>query len=345
MKINKLLCLLLALSLVFCLVGCANTSEPKEDPTNVTEADPSEPEKETEKKPEEETKTPDSTNSQISPLLYKVTDDKGNTIWLFGSIHVGYDYFYPLPDYVNAAYESSDAIAFEFDIKAFENDMEAQTEMLMKMVYLDGTTIKDHISADLYDRAVALLTQYGLYTSTMDMFMPEIWSTFLDQTLITEAGLDAELGIDNHLLDKAYADSKEILEVESAEFQYNMIASFSPELQELLLESTVAYFDDLEASKEELLELLNLWKSGDEAAFAAYLAEEGEFETEEEKLLYAEYNKAMVTDRNLTMADFAEDALASGKEVFICVGAAHVVGEGAMAELLAQRGYTVELVR
>lgn len=44
------------------------------------------------------------------------------------------------------------------------------------------------------------------------------------------------------------------------------------------------------------------------------------------------------------MADFAEDAIASGQEVFICVGAAHVVGEGAMADLLAERGYNVELI-
>jgi uncharacterized protein YbaP (TraB family) len=52
----------------------------------------------------------------------------------------------------------------------------------------------------------------------------------------------------------------------------------------------------------------------------------------------------MVTQRNISMADFAEEALDSGKEVFICVGAAHVVGPGAMADLLTQRGYTVEVI-
>jgi uncharacterized protein YbaP (TraB family) len=45
------------------------------------------------------------------------------------------------------------------------------------------------------------------------------------------------------------------------------------------------------------------------------------------------------------MADYAEEAVESGKEVFICVGAAHVVGEGAMADLLEERGYKVELVK
>ena len=36
----------------------------------------------------------------ITPLLYKVTDADGNVVWLFGSIHVGKEEFYPLPDYV-----------------------------------------------------------------------------------------------------------------------------------------------------------------------------------------------------------------------------------------------------
>ena len=69
------------------------------------------------------------------------------------------------------------------------------------------------------------------------------------------------------------------------------------------------------------------------------------FESEEEAALYAEYNDALVTQRNLSMTEYAVEALESGQELFICVGAAHVVGEGAMAELLREMGYTVELVR
>ena len=66
--------------------------------------------------------------------------------------------------------------------------------------------------------------------------------------------------------------------------------------------------------------------------------------TTEEKQLYEEYIKAMFVDRNLSMTDYAEASLKSGKEVFICVGAAHIVGEGAVAELLKQRGYKVERI-
>ena len=63
------------------------------------------------------------------------------------------------------------------------------------------------------------------------------------------------------------------------------------------------------------------------------------------KALYDEYYKAMITDRNDNMTDYAVDALDSGEEVFICVGAAHVIGDGAIAENLRELGYTVEMVR
>ena len=44
------------------------------------------------------------------------------------------------------------------------------------------------------------------------------------------------------------------------------------------------------------------------------------------------------------MADTAEDYLARGGTGFFVVGAAHIIGEGACAELLAQRGYSVERI-
>lgn len=333
---KKLFCLLLVLAMVLGLCGCKFPTVTAKEPTRPTETEPAtEP-----TQPQTDTKP----NAAIHPLLYKVTDDQGHVLWLFGSIHVGYDYFYPLPDYVNEAYESCDAIAFELDMRAFEKDMNAQVDALSKLMYTDGTTIKDHISKELYEASVAKLEEYGYYNAMLDYYLPVMWSSFLDNCLVEETVLDSELGIDYHLLDRAYQDRKEILEVESAAFQYGMMANFSPELQVLLLESSLAGMEELELAKEDMQLLVNTWAAGDEAAFSAYLAEEGEFETEEERRLYEEYNTAMVTDRNLSMTDYAENALKSGKEVFICVGAAHIVGEGAMAQLLAQRGYTVTMI-
>ena len=284
-------------------------------------------------------------NSSVTPLLYKVTDDKNNTVWLFGSIHVGMDYFYPLPDYIMDAYNNADALAVEADMVAFANDISAQTDAILKLMYNDGTSIRDHLSDETYERAAEVLTELNTYYSVLDMYMPYMWSSVIDNELTYQAGYDSELGIDMFFLNDSYDTGKKILEVESAEFQYNMMANFSEELQAILLEDTLLSYDNPELYFEDLDKLVEVWTTGNEEKIAEYLSSEGEFENEEDKKLYEEYNKAMLTDRNVSMTDFAEDSLKSGEEVFICVGAAHVVGKGGIADLLAERGYKVETVK
>ena len=286
----------------------------------------------------------DETTGSATPLLYKVTDKDGNVLWLFGSIHVGREDYYPLPDYVMDAYEGADSLAVEFDTIAFEEDTQAVMQMAGMMIYTDGTTIQDHIPADLYNRAVKVMKDLDIYMLGVDMILPIMWSNDIDVALIEKLGGNTELGIDAHFLEKAKKDKKEILEVESAEFQLGMMVGFSEELQIMLLEESVKMYEDQESAKEDLETLMDLWASGDEAAFAEYITATDENMTDEERALYEEYEYAMTTSRNLSMTDYAEGVLKSGKEVFLCVGAAHIVGEGAMAQLLAQRGYTVECI-
>ena len=336
---KKIFAVLLALCLLMSLSACGGTI-PVENPTEITTTVPT-----TEPVTTTEPTTAPVEDDTISPLLYKVTDGEGNTAWLFGSIHVGQDYFYPLPDYVTEAYENSDALAVEADMVTFNADMEAQTKALMKLIYLDGTTISDHIPQDMYDWAVEVMTEQGIYMAALDLYYPVLWADLIEATQLPTFGVDSELGIDMYFLNDAHETGKEIQEVESAEFQYGMMADFSEALQIELLESALYSYENAEESETALFELMEAWAAGDEAAMSALINEEPEFENDEEAQLYAEYPDAMITQRNITMADFAEDALRSGKEVFICVGAAHVVGPGAMADLLAQRGYTVELIQ
>lgn len=279
------------------------------------------------------------------PLLYKVSDKEGNIVWLFGSIHVGKSGFYPLPEYVTEAFEGSERLAVEFDIVAYENDMSAQMESLTSLIYTDGTTVKNVIPSDLYTEAKKILVENNVYNAVLDYYLPIMWSSFIDNVLYEKIGADSSLGVDRHLINSAKNSNKEIIDIESAEFQYKMMASFSKDLQIELLKSSVESYKEKDEVQKELKEMMDLWHKGDEKNFAAMLNEPPEFENDKEKVLYQEYTDAMTVNRNISMAKFAEDALKSGKETFICVGAAHVVGDGAMADLLAKKGYTVEIVR
>lgn len=318
--LKRWIAILLAIVMCFALAACNEAKDKK-------------------KTEREETREPTST-----PILYKVTDDDGDVIWLFGSIHVGLEEYYPLPDYVMDAFEGSDALAVEFDIVAYQEDMQAQTAALTALMYTDGTTIADHIPAELYEKAVKIIDENSMYVSAYDMYCPVLWSSMLDNIIIEKTGVETDLGVDMHMINLAYDCDKPVLNVESPELQYNLMAGFSEELQIMLLEKSVENFERYNLYGMAMNMLMKTWMTGDEETLVLMLNEESQLGTERERELYAEYTDALITQRNLSMTAYAEDALESGDELFICVGAGHIVGPDAMADLLAERGYTVERI-
>ena len=146
------------------------------------------------------------------------------------------------------------------------------------------------------------------------------------------------------MINWAYELEMEVVDIESAKFQYEMLAGFSDGLQEILLASSVESAKAPEVTMETLQAMMDAWKTGDAEGILQSSDSDTTGMTEEELALYDEYLNAMVVERNQSMTQFAENALDSGKEVFICVGALHVLGEGGMADLLAKQGYTVEQI-
>lgn len=353
---ERLLSILLTICLCLSLCCCTQGSSPAADtvpthpttqPATPSTTEPTVPATQPETLPSET--IPAATEPVVlgsTPLLYRVTDSEGHEIWLFGSIHVGIDEMYPLPDYVMDAYNAADALAVECDVIAAQNDMDLMMDMLMPMIYLDGTTISDHIPAELYADAVEILKDNGTYNFALDYYKPVLWYSFVESFSYVDYGYDAESGIDIYLLSDAKQTGKPIQEVESVTFQYELLASFSEKLQILLLEEAVAAYGSAEG-KEVLGGLLSAWCAGDETALLPYLDSEADTEgyDEETAQLIREFNTAMLTDRNISMAQYAADALASGEILFICVGMAHILGDGAMVDLLQQQGYNVERVQ
>lgn len=333
MRTKRILSLLLSLVIIAGLAACGyKESEPKQKPAaEIWGADSS--------------ATVSGETSDITPLLYKVTDSYGNVAYLFGSIHVGYDKMYPLPDYVINAYEQSDVLAVECDIVAYEEDPSDDMEFIYSFLYTDGTTISDHIDRNTYKAAVRILEQNDSYNTFMDYYTPYLWADLINSFMTQDSRYTYEYGIDRHFIHEAYDDNKTIDEIESVEFQQQMMINFSPDLQEMLLQSAVEDYNS-GYHERQIRELVNTWCSGNEnelIKFAETDVDDAAL-SEREKQLLQEYNNAVLVERNLSMTDYAEAVLASGDTVFICVGSAHVVGDGGMTGLLRSCGYTVEAV-
>lgn len=256
--------------------------------------------------------------------------NNGNTVYLVGSMHIADDSFYPLRPEFEQAFAEADYLGVEIDLSKAAD--EEQQNMIMKLgMYQDGTTLKDHVSKETYVKVGDILEQNGMKRDALDAFKPWVVETTVSSLKSVMAGYEATEGIDLYFIQKALERKIPIVELESYESQLSMFDQFSKELQEKNLNAALDNFDILDDGVDQMADM---WKKGDEKAL---------LELTNSMAGDAEYNKAMLIDRNIGMADKIDGYLKSDKkaEYFIVVGAAHYLGEHGVIKLLEDKGYTV----
>lgn len=255
----------------------------------------------------------------------------GNTVYLVGSMHVADKSFYPLRPEFEEAFAEADYLGVEVDVSKAA-DEEQQKLVLSLGSYQDGTTLKDHISSETYSKLGDILKKAGLEPNALDAYKPWVVESTLATLKTSTAGLEASSGVDLYFIQKAVEQKIPVIELESYQSQLGMFDNFSKELQEKTLKSTIENFEALDNSASQMAEM---WKTGNDEQLLELTKS---FSTDEE------YNKAMLTDRNIGMADKIDGYLKNGKgeEYFIVVGAAHYLGEHGIVKLLEDKGYTVD---
>ena len=291
-----------------------------------------------------------------TPVFYKVTGDKGQEMWLLGTIHVGDERTAYLPQEIKDAFAASDALAIECDTKAFEQQLDEDEELAEKvsnMYYYSGEdTLKTKLSEEEYAEVIQLLKATGNYNMNSDYLKAGITAETINNTYLALGyQLTRDQGVEERLYQWAEEQDKEIREVESCMFQTEMSTGWSDDIQYVLLGSVT---DTPEEYWTEAYELYEQWCAGDEAILRESMAQDVNMDdwTEEEKAEYEEYkphldeyNKTMEHDRNEGMLQKAIEYLESGDVVFYAVGLAHLLGDtNGLVDTLREAGYTVEQV-
>ena len=282
--------------------------------------------------------------SDITPALWKIKTKSGKDIYFMGSMHALPKEAYSLPEVIMDAYNQSDAIAVECDVVAFEKNFAAQLALSQGLVYSDGTSIRDHISPELYNALVKKMKEWDIFTPSYDYMKPVAWQTFIEDYLGKKSEISAEYSFDSFFLKKAKSDKKRIIEVESVEAQMDVLFGFSDEVNELLLSSYLDY--TRESYTEELRDLYETWASGDLERLNELLNEETDesLMTQEEILAMEEYDQRMIHSRNKVMADKLIELSKGDESVFYYVGLAHFVGDTGILALLDNAGVKYERV-
>jgi uncharacterized protein YbaP (TraB family) len=117
--------------------------------------------------------------------------------------------------------------------------------------------------------------------------------------------------------------------LETARQQLDMLANAFPGKEEDLLKQALEEIAVLEKASAEMVQA---WKTGDAARMEAFTRKSLKEFPEIEKKLFAERNKAWTTR--------ISKLLSQDGDVFIVVGAGHLVGKGGLLEMLKAMGYT-----
>ena len=283
---------------------------------------------------------------KITPLMYEITKEGStNKIYLFGSIHFANVDGLEFPKYIIDAYNYSDYVACEFNIVKFLREVDTDS-LLEDYYYTNGDSLLNHVSSkEAYDKIIKFINDTFHITEEQ----ARILSLSTIDSLITEYGVSksnigtTQSGIDTYFLNLAEKDKKNILEVESYEFQNNLDKSFPDKVKEL---SIIDAVDNIEDGIKELNDLYKYWKEGNVDELIRLLTEINEDEYSKEDLaLIKDYNKKMLDDRNVGMKNKLEEYFNNNYTTFYMVGAAHLLGDNGIAKLLEQDGYTVTRVK
>ena len=266
------------------------------------------------------------------------------TVYLFPSIHAADERAYPLSQISQDAYNASDYLAVECDIFTATYDIGVSLRMMQSMKLPAGQTVTDLIPQELFERVKAYLTEHNLYMDLYENYHPFLLLSAMENAILAECGLDALQGLDMHFLQLAHEEGKAILEIESIEEQTSlMVAQMPAGIWPVLLESYLPPNDAASAASTGLLYEALL--QGDANALETMLAAEStEVFAPEEQALYNAYNDLLLTQRDAKMTAAVLNYLAEGKNVFVVVGAAHVLSPTGLVDSLQSAGCAVRRV-
>lgn len=278
----------------------------------------------------------------ITPLMYEVTKEgSSNKIYILGTIHIGNLKNTEFAKYVLKAFDESHYVSAEID----NEDNGDILSDLVKMTYAEGDSIKNHMKEESYNKLMKFVDENDLDMGIIDKdsLNIEYYSQVLTQFVVEKSGLTTDDGIDNYFVNKAKKEGKTFMEVESAEFQGNVLSNLSDRFYENIIVKTI---DELDKEIENAKHSFEEWKKGNEEEI---WKDDGSTIKEEEKANYSEedikaaeeFDEKVLYSRNITMTDKLEEFFNNNYDMFFMVGQDHVIGPKGIVSYLRQRGYTV----
>ena len=270
---------------------------------------------------------------KVSKGFFYEVNNKGNKIYMLGSIHVGNSSLYPIDENIIKALKSSEKIYMEIDL----SNREEAKKMRQKIYYNDGKNLKDDLGEELYSRVLKIFQGYGMEEDQVKILRP--WAIY--NTMASDPkgeSTKGSFGVESYFLALSLLNKIEIDELESMEFQSNILSNFDKKTYVEMIENLTAEIEKngYKNINSGLYTLLDTWQSGDRDKMKSILSLKGDEASEK-------FNEAILDERDEGMAKKIDAMLKKdGKNTyFILIGSAHLVPENSVTGILKNMGYKV----
>lgn len=246
------------------------------------------------------------------------------TAYLAGSLHFADEKTYPLDPAFELAFEHSDVLDVEADVRTGADELPGLLRDLAACP--PGGSLGDMLSPESREA----FRREGLEASLATPYRPWYVLMALEAERLTRQGFRQDLGIDVHFLDLAHARNMPVRELEGVAAQLRLLA----EMEEMDQDAYVRFsLLELRHLDKLIPRMARAWKNGDVADLEQIFFGSPLFNA-----LFKSLNEKLYFRRNRNMAAQILDRLDSGKVHFVVVGAGHVIGRDGLLQLLRARG-------
>jgi len=266
-----------------------------------------------------------------NPFLWELSKG-GKTLSLFGSLHVGKNDFYPVPEFVLKRFEDAKVLAVETDMT-----LPASQQVCGKLA---ATT--ERVDSVLSQEDFAALTGY-LRASNLPPNAIEgrkLWfvNLIVVGAELQQLGIDFSRGLDVVFVREAKQAKKRVVEVVGAGKQCESLAAAS---NAEAAATMTRFLETVRSNKMEkrLFEMIDAYRSGDAATLSRVIAEEFGPTPEGQAA-----RRRVFEDRHDAMAEVIETYLRHADSHFVVISIGHLIGKSNLLDALAKRGISVKRV-
>ncbi|MEQ1753667.1 MAG: TraB/GumN family protein [Micropepsaceae bacterium] len=281
-------------------------------------------------------------DTRIAPALWKIDGAKGD-IYLFGSFHIlPRDFQWRTPE-LEAALQAAQQLDFEIDLDEAQNPTKLGDLIQRFGILPPDQSLHRMLAVEYRATLDETLKELGLPPLAVDRMRP--WLAALTITSLTAmkqsrtpgqkvdpaAATGEQGGADIQLWNWAKSSNRQRGALETLESQIHIFSDLSHDQEVQYLIVTLQQTGKM---SETLDGLINAWKSGDTKKLDKAL--NGDMDN------FPAMRKALFSDRHEKWLPQIEAMMNDGKTHVVIVGAAHLVGQGSVVDLLRAKGIKVE---